>query len=123
MPIIEIQALVASPPDLPTLLSETASAVADAFATDIRTCWVTFREIAPGAYFEGGQVRDAADAAEVAPIVTVIAHQGRSAEQKGEVLRAIAVAVGRALGSDPDNVFVEYREIPEGHVHSGGRVF
>ncbi len=122
MPIVRIDALVREPPDVPALLRATSRAVAQALGADERHCWVTFREIAPGTYLEGGEVRTAADALEVSPLVTVVAYRGRSPEQKAAALVAVARAVGQGLGSDPANVFVEYREIPEGHVHTGGAV-
>ena len=122
MPVIEIQALVAAPPDVPALLASTAHALAEALDIDVRRCWVTFREIAPGAYYEGGKLRAAADAADVAPLVTIITAAGRTPDQKTRALRAVAQAVGAGLGTDPDNVFVEYREMPPGHVHTGGQI-
>lgn len=122
MPVVRIEALVREPPDVPALLRAAARAVAQALGADERHCWVTFRELPPGTYLEGGLVRGAADAHEAAPLVTILAYRGRSLEQKAAALRAVAEAVGTALGSDPANVFVEYREIPEGHVHTGGEV-
>ena len=122
MPVVEIRALVAEPPDVAVLLARTAEAVAAALGADVRGCWVTFREIAPGTYFEGGKLRGVEDAAEVAPLVTIVAAAGRPAEQKARALRAVAAAVGAGLGTDPDNVFVEYRELPAGHVHTGGQI-
>jgi phenylpyruvate tautomerase PptA (4-oxalocrotonate tautomerase family) len=122
MPVIEIQALVAEPPDLPGLLAATAQAAADAFGVDVRHCWVTWREIPAGAYFEGGAIRYAANAREVSPLVTIRAAHGRGADQKARVLSAVAAAVGAGLGCPVDNVFVEYREIPPGQVLTGGEV-
>ena len=122
MPVIEVQALVAAPPDVPVLLANTAAALAEALDIDVRRCWVTFREIASGTYYEGGNLRTAADAAEVAPLVTIVTAAGRTAEQTARALRAVAQAVGEGLGTDPDNVFVEYREMPAGHVHTGGQI-
>lgn len=122
MPVIEIQALVAAPPDVPALVASTAQALAEALDIDVRRCWVTFREIASGTYYEGGKLRTAADAAEVAPLVTIVTAAGRTAEQKERALRAVAAAVGAGLGADPGNVFVEYREMPPGHVHTGGQI-
>lgn len=122
MPIVEIQALVRESPDLPALLGAVSRATAEALECDARSCWVVFREIAPGAYLEGGRVRGKEDANEISPIVTIRAYRGRTLEQKGRALAAVAAAVGGALGLDPALVFVEYREIPEGHVFTGGLV-
>lgn len=122
MPVVRIEALVREPPDVAALLHATAQAVAQALGADARSCWVTFRELPAGTYLEGGVVRTAADAHEAAPLVTILAYQGRTPEQKAAALRAVARAVGEGLGSDPANVFVEYRELPGGHVHTGGEV-
>ncbi len=122
MPVVEIQALVRERPDLPALLDGVARATAEALGADLRSCWVVFHEIAPGTYLEGGRVRDREDALEVSPLVTVRAYRGRTLEQKAKLLPAVAGAVGAALGLDPALVFVEYREIPEGHVFTGGQV-
>lgn len=122
MPVVRIEALVREPPDVPALLRATSSAIAEALGVDARSCWVTFRELAPGTYLEGGLVRTATDAHEASPLVTILAYRGRSPAQKAAALRAVARAVGEGLGSEPANVFVEYRELPEGHVHTGGEV-
>lgn len=122
MPVIEVSALLREPIDPSALVASVSRAAAAALGADVRHCWTVFREIAPGSYFEGGRVRGRDDALEVSPLVTVRAYRGRSPEQKAACLRAVARAVGEALGSDPANVFVEYREIAEGHVFTGGDV-
>lgn len=75
-----------------------------------------------GHFFEGGQLRGAADAGLVAPLVTLSLRTGRPDAALRLALRAIAEAVGQGLGLDPDLVFVECREIPAGRVHTGGEV-
>lgn len=122
MPVIRIEALVREAPDVPALLKAVSEAVAGALGADPRSCWVTFRELAPGTYLEGGRVRTAAEAREVSPLVEIHALHGRSSMQKANAMKAVARAVGVALGSDPENVFVEYRELPAGHVYTGGQV-
>ena len=122
MPVVRIEAIVRGSPDLPALLRAVADAVAAALHTDAKACWVTFRELAPGTYLEGGRVRTAADAHEASPLVEIHAYRGRSAMQKASAMKAVAAAVGHGLGSDPANVFVEYRELPAGHVFTGGQV-
>ena len=122
MPVIRIEALVEGEPDLQTLLVDTSEAAARAFSIPAKQCWVTFSRIEPGTYLEGSVLRDEADAAEVSPLVTVSVYQGRDLEQKAALLREIALAVGHGLHVDPDNVFVELREIPRGHVFTGGNV-
>ncbi|MBI4614036.1 MAG: tautomerase family protein [Planctomycetes bacterium] len=122
MPIIRIEALVDRPPDVALLLEGTVRAAAEAFGTEPRQCWATFRELPSGTYLEGGRVRDSSEAALVSPLVTVLAYRGRTRDVKARVLAAVAEAVGRGLGTPPENVFVEYREIPEGHVFTGGEV-
>jgi len=122
MPVLRIEALVGPGADVPALLTTVAGAAAAAFEVPLEHCWATFSPLAPGAYLEGGRVRGEADALEASPLVTVTAAHGRDPERKAAVLRAVARAVGAALGVDPDLVFVEYREIPPGHVHTGGSI-
>jgi len=122
MPIIRIEALTDREPDVAGLLREASRAVARAFDVPEKQCWSLWRSIAPGTYHEGARLRGAGEAAEVSPLVTVSLYRGRSAEQKAAALKGLAAAVGQALGSDPDNVFVELHEIQEGHVHTGGQV-
>jgi hypothetical protein len=55
--------------------------------------------------------------------VAILALEGRTLEEKGAALRAAALAVGRGLGSNPENVFVEFRAIPKGQVFSGGTIW
>ena len=111
MPIIRIEALTASEPDVAGLLREASRAVAQAFDVPEKQCWSLWRPIAPGTYHEGARLRGVDDAAEVSPLVTVSLYRGRSAEQKAAALKGLDAAVGQALGSDPDNVFVELHEI------------
>ena len=122
MPIIEIQALIDQPPAIGELLKKTAQAAADALGIELKRVWATFKPIEAGAYLEGGVLRQTNDALEVAPIVDIRALHGRPADKKRACLEAVARAVGQGLGVDPDNVFVEYREIPSGHVFTGGAV-
>ena len=76
MPIVEVWALVRERPGVAALLTATAWAAAEAFATDVRHCRVTYRELLAGANYEGGRVRAAEEAAEAALLVTVIAAPG-----------------------------------------------
>jgi phenylpyruvate tautomerase PptA (4-oxalocrotonate tautomerase family) len=122
MPIVRIEALVRTSPDVPALLKAVAAAVAAALHADPKACWVTFRELPPGTYLEGGIVRAAPDALEVSPLVSIHAQHGRSAMQRASAMKAAAAAVGAGLGSDPANVFVEYHELAAGHVFTGGQV-
>ncbi len=119
MPIIRIEALAALPPQL---LAETAQAAAAALGTDPSRVWVAYRRLDEGHFYEGGQVRGAADAQAVAPLVTLSLRVGRPEAALRAALGAIAKAVGRGLGVDPALVFVACHEIPEGRVHTGGAV-
>jgi phenylpyruvate tautomerase PptA (4-oxalocrotonate tautomerase family) len=114
--------LIRETPDVEKLLAETSRAAAKAFSVPEKQCWATFRPIEPGTYYEGGKLRYPEEAPLVSPLVTVSAYEGRSGEQKAELLRGVAKAVGDGLGTNPDNVFVEYREISKGDVFTGGKV-
>lgn len=122
MPIIRIEALGGAPADLDGLLSNTSRAAAEALATTPEKVWVTFRAIDDHHYYEGGQIRTAANMLDASPLVTLSLRVGRPDAAIRAALRAIAVAVGTGLGIAPDEVFVECREIPEGRVHVAGQV-
>lgn len=122
MPIIRIEALGGAPADLDGLLEATSRAAAAALGTTPEKVWVTFRGLADRHYFEGGRIRTATEAMDVAPLVTLSLRVGRPDAAIRAALRAIAEAVGRGLCVPPDLVFVECREIPEGRVHTGGQI-
>ncbi|GIW71239.1 MAG: hypothetical protein KatS3mg102_0781 [Planctomycetota bacterium] len=122
MPIVRVEALAPPELEVAALLERVAAATAAAFEVELRHCWVTFQPLLPGHYLEGGRVRASEDARAAAPLVEIIAYQGRTPARKARALRAVAEAVGGALGLEPDLVFVLYREIARGHVHVGGEV-
>ncbi len=122
MPVVRIEALVRTPPDLGALLPAVAEVTGRALGVDPARCWASFHAVPSGAWYEGGRVRTVDDGAPVSPVVTIAAYTGRSLEQKAQALRGVAAAVGEALGCEPGAVFVEYREIPQGHVHTAGTV-
>ena len=122
MPVIRIEALGGAPADLDGLLAGTSRAAAEALATTPDRCWVTFRGIDDHHYYEGGQVRTAAAMMDASPLVTLTLRAGRPDAAIRAALRAIAVAVGRGLGVNPDEVFVACHELPEGRIHTGGQI-
>ncbi|MEE8041260.1 MAG: tautomerase family protein [Pseudomonadales bacterium] len=122
MPIIRIEALVATSPVVEPMLNEVSRAAAAAFDAHPRHFWVTFTALRAGHYLEGGHVRGIDDAHRVAPLVTISSYEGRSDEQIGDCLRAVAYAVGKHLNLDPELVFVEYHELRPGRVYTGGAV-
>ncbi len=122
MPVIRIEALVATSPVVEPMLNEVSRAAAAAFDEHPRHFWVTFTALRAGNYLEGGHVRGVDDAHRVAPLVTISAFEGRSDQEIADCLRAVAHAVGKHLNLDPELVFVEYRELGPGRVYTGGDV-
>ncbi len=122
MPIIRIEALGGAPANPEKLLRPTAEAAAAALGIDPLRCWVVFRTIGDGHYFEGGRTRTAAEALQVAPLVTISLREGRPDAAIRAAIRAVAEAVGKGLGLPADYVFVECHEIRAGRAHTGGEV-
>lgn len=122
MPVIRIEALVATSPMVEPMLNEVSRAAAAAFDEDPRHFWVTFTPLRAGHYLESGHVRGIDDAHRVAPLVRISSFEGRDDDEIANCLRAVAYAVGKHLNLDPELVFVEYHELQPGRVYTGGSV-
>lgn len=120
MPVIRIQAIRTKSLDVEALLERVSAAVAGAFSLELAQCWSCFTEIMPGEMFEGGRFRDATG--RHSPLVTLSAYRGRTPEEVRCALEAVADEVVDAFGFADGDVFVEYREINEGEVYTGGSV-
>lgn len=120
MPTIRIQAMAPQSCDVSQLLTRCTAAAADALGIPQNYCWVIFQAVAPGTYAEGDCVWDEADAGKAAPLISITALEGRTAELKARVLQATASAVAECLAVPIEQVFAEYRDIPQGHAFSGG---
>lgn len=122
MPIIRIEGLRTPGLDVYALLSQASDAVAKGLDVPPGQCWAVFQEIGDGEYLEGGVQRHNHYGAVHSPLVTITAYQGRDKKKVARALEGVAKAVTGAYGFEPGNVFVEYRETPEGCVFTGGMV-
>ena len=122
MPIIRIEGLRTPGLEVYDLLSQVSDAVAKALDVPAGQCWAVFHEIQDGEYLEGGVQRHNHYGAVHSPLVTVSGYPGRSEVQVARALESLAKVVAKAYGFETGNVFVEYREIPEGCVFTGGVV-
>ena len=120
MPVIRIQGIRRDGVDIPKLLERTSDAVAEAFSINRSQCWSTFSEIRPGEVFEGGTFRGDND--RHSPLVMISAYKGRTDEEIAGALGGVADVIVTAFGFQPGDVFVEYREIQPGRVHTGGKI-
>jgi phenylpyruvate tautomerase PptA (4-oxalocrotonate tautomerase family) len=122
MPTIRIQAIAPGSCDIGQLLTRCTAAAADALGIPQHYCWAIFQPVAPGAYAEGNCVWSASEAGRAAPLISITALEGRTAELKAAVLQATAGVVAESLAVPIEQVFAEYRDIPKGQAFSGGGV-
>ncbi len=122
MPVIRIQAIRTESLRVADLLSETSAAVAQAFSLASDQCWSCFTEIRSGEYFEGGVYRGREGSERHSPLVTISAYEGRGSAEIAAALDGVAEAVVSHFGFEKGDVFVEFRELRKGTVHTGGEV-
>lgn len=122
MPTIRIQAIAPESCDIGQLLTRCTATAADALGIPQNYCWAIFQSVASGTYAEGDCVWAATDAGKAAPLISITALEGRTAELKAAVLQATAGVVAESLAVPIEQVFAEYRDIPKGHAFSGGSV-
>jgi phenylpyruvate tautomerase PptA (4-oxalocrotonate tautomerase family) len=87
-----------------------------------RDVWVTWDEIAPGRYSEGGDAPALQPAGSHPPLVELAAFEGRSPDLVARMLELVAGVVARELRLEPGNVLVHYREDVAGGLYWGGSV-
>nr|WP_158651776.1 hypothetical protein [Marinobacterium profundum] len=122
MPTIRIQAIAPIGRSIDTLLTDCTAAAAKALGIPQDWCWALFQPVPPGSYAEGGQVWGEADASRATALISITALEGRTAALKAAVLAATAHAAAACLDLPLAQVFVEYRDIPQGQAFSGGEV-
>ena len=122
MPVIRVQALRIAGVDVGELLRATSKAVSVAFSLEPEQCWSCFTEVRAGEMFEGGEFRGSPETARHSPLVTIAAYEGRSQVEIASALNGVADAVVSHFGFEAGDVFVEYRELRKGTVHTGGEV-
>ncbi|MDT4842367.1 Tautomerase enzyme [compost metagenome] len=123
MPTIRIQAIAPKDCDVSQLLTRCTAAAAEALAIPQNYCWVIFQALEAGTYAEGDCVWTEADAGSAAPLISIAALEGRTAELKAAVLLATAGVVAEVFKVPLEQVFAEYRDIPKGHALSGGQIY
>jgi hypothetical protein len=106
VPLIEIRALPQPGVDLPAVMSAVAEAVREVLQNRPQGTWVTWETIEH--YVEGPDVATEQPRGTHPPIVTIYAARGRPQET---IEQAVAEALTRELGLEPDSVFLIYREL------------
>jgi hypothetical protein len=123
VPIVEIRALPQAPlVDVPAVLARVCQDLAAAIGCPPRHIWATWESLAPGSFVEASATAAVQPRDTHAPMVRILAMEGRSAEMIRKMLETVCASLAAALEIDADNVFACYEELRAGHVAWGGRV-
>jgi hypothetical protein len=123
MPIVEIRALPMDPPvDVGAVLARVCVDLAREIGCPERQVWATW-ETVPAGWFAEAHVAPAVQPRDThAPLVRILAMEGRSPEMIARMLETVSRSLAAVLPIDPDNVFARYEELERGRVAWGGRV-
>ena len=123
MPIVEIRALPqATPVDVAAVLARVCRDLAAALGCPPRHVWATWENLAPGSFVEANVTATVQPRDSHAPMVRILAMEGRSPEVIQKMLETVCASLAGSLEIDTDNVFARYEELRAGHVAWGGRV-
>jgi hypothetical protein len=123
VPIVEIRALPQpAHVDVSAVLGCVCADLAAAIGCPARHVWATWETVAPGCFVEAAEAADVQPRRTHAPMIRILAMEGRSPEQVEKMLEAVCASVAAGLQLEPDNVFARYEELRAGRVAWGGRV-
>lgn len=57
------------------------------------------------------------------PYVTIVLRQGRSVDQKREMVKAVTDALVRTVNAKPETVHIVVQEAPDQNLANGGQLF
>jgi hypothetical protein len=95
--------------------------MARAWGCDLRHCWATWVEIAPGHYADGAALADTQPDGTHPPIADLICFEGGDAERIARTLEETGRALSEGLGI-PGNIFIRYVEARSGEVIDGAGI-
>lgn len=122
MPLLIIHSLPpADPQAIPRMLVDLRDSGARALGCPPTNIWVMFHAVPPGCYLQGDQPAQLPQASSHPPVVILRVQQGRTAQEREALVRAVAAAVGRGLSVPPENVWIYYDEMRSADVWFGGR--
>src|SRR5687768_12430466 len=122
MPLLHIRALPQPRPELiPRALLATCFAIAETWDCSPQSVTVTWEEIRPGHYIEGGIAAQSQPAQTHPPLAELIAFEGATQEVIEVLLSETARVLGESLELG-ENVFITYRDAKSGQVIAGREI-
>ncbi|MFN8177590.1 MAG: hypothetical protein U0167_06670 [bacterium] len=123
MPIVEIRALPQAPAvDVSAVLARVCEDLAGVLECPPRHVWATWESLPPGTFVEASVPAAVQPRDTHAPMVRILAMEGRSPEMIRKMLETVCGSLAATLEIDADNVFARYEELRAGQVAWGGRV-
>ena len=124
MPIISIKTLPLDEYEVrtPDILKKLCTAVARELNYQTTHVWATWEYIAPHLYTVGNYSVPYQAQSSHAPLVRVVAFEGKSKKEIEALFLVIARVLSRELDIDQSNIFIEYCEAKAGRVFDGGQV-
>ena len=124
MPVISIKTLPLDEDEVrtPDILKKLCTTVSQELNYKPNHVWATWEYIAPHLYAVGNYSVPFQPQSTHAPLVRVLAFEGRSKKEIGALLHVIARVLAQELKVDLGNIFIEYAEARSGKLYDGGQV-
>lgn len=124
MPVISIKTLPLDEDEVrtPDILKKLCTTVSQELNYKPSHVWATWEYIAPHLYSVGNYSVPFQPQSTHAPLVRVLAFEGRSKREIEALLHVIARVLAQELKVDLGNIFIEYSEARSGKLYDGGQV-
>jgi phenylpyruvate tautomerase PptA (4-oxalocrotonate tautomerase family) len=124
MPVISIKTLPLDEDEVrtPDILKKLCTTVSQELNYKPSHVWATWEYIAPHLYAVGNYSVPFQPQSTHAPLVRVLAFEGRSKREIDALLHVIARVLAQELKVDLGNIFIEYAEARSGKLYDGGQV-
>lgn len=124
MPVISIKTLPLDEDEVrtPDILKKLCTTVSQELNYKPSHVWATWEYIAPHLYTVGNYSVPFQPQSTHAPLVRVLAFEGRSKKEIDALLHVIARVLAQELKVDLGNIFIEYAEARSGKLYDGGQV-
>jgi hypothetical protein len=123
MPIFEIKALPQGPGiDIQAAMKRLCIEIAALMKVSEHQVWATWQIIEPGWFVEGGKAADIQPPDTHAPIVNLIAFEGRDPALMEQVIMRATDILTSALKLSPGNIYMHFTETLSGRTYTGGEL-
>lgn len=124
MPVISIKTLPLDEDEVrtPDILKKLCTTVSQELNYKPSHVWATWEYIAPHLYSVGNYSVPFQPQSTHAPLVRVLAFEGKSKREIEALLHVIARVLAQELKVDLGNIFIEYSEARSGKLYDGGQV-